>query len=87
MINVRRSQFAGFSSDALAERIIDANCKILVTADGVYRGAKFIPLKEIADSAIEKCKQKLVLINLPQVLFSNLNPALFLSFLSSGNII
>lgn len=57
-----RSQFAGFSSDALAERIIDANCKILVTADGVHRGAKFIPLKEIADLAIEKCKQKSVLI-------------------------
>jgi acyl-coenzyme A synthetase/AMP-(fatty) acid ligase len=47
--------FAGFSSDALAERMIDAECKILVTADGVYRGKKFIPLKEISDEAVDKC--------------------------------
>ncbi|KAI1288457.1 Acetyl-coenzyme A synthetase, cytoplasmic [Halotydeus destructor] len=48
--------FAGFSSDALAERIKDAKCKVLVTADGVYRGPKFIALKEIADDAIAKCR-------------------------------
>lgn len=47
--------FAGFSSDALAERMIDAECKILVTADGVYRGKKFIALKEISDEAVAKC--------------------------------
>ena len=47
--------FAGFSSDALAERIVDAKCRILVTADGVYRGKKFIPLKDISDEAVSKC--------------------------------
>lgn len=49
--------FAGFSSDALAERIVDAKCKILITADGVFRGSKFIPLKEIVDSAVDKCQR------------------------------
>ena len=47
--------FAGFSSDALAERIVDAKCRILVTADGVFRGKKFIPLKDISDEAVSKC--------------------------------
>lgn len=49
--------FAGFSSDALAERIVDAKCKLLITADGVFRGNKFIPLKEIVDSAVDKCQR------------------------------
>lgn len=49
--------FAGFSSDALAERIVDAKCKLLITADGVFRGSKFIPLKEIVDSAVDKCQR------------------------------
>ncbi|RWS27126.1 acetyl-coenzyme A synthetase: cytoplasmic-like isoform X1, partial [Leptotrombidium deliense] len=50
--------FAGFSGDAIAERIIDCNCKLLITCDGVYRGSKFIPLKEIVDEAIFKCSLK-----------------------------
>ena len=51
-------QFAGFSGDALADRMLDSNAKLLVTADGAYRGTKFIPLKEIVDSALEACKLK-----------------------------
>jgi len=44
--------FAGFSAKALAERINDAQAKILITADGGYRGTKVIPLKQTADEAI-----------------------------------
>lgn len=47
--------FAGFSSEALAERMVNANCSVLVTADGYYRGTKLIQLKEIAAEALEKC--------------------------------
>ena len=47
--------FAGFSATALAARINDAECSILITADGGYRGNKITPLKEIADQAIEQC--------------------------------
>uniref|UniRef100_A0AAQ5XY22 Acetyl-coenzyme A synthetase n=1 Tax=Amphiprion ocellaris TaxID=80972 RepID=A0AAQ5XY22_AMPOC len=41
--------FAGFSSESLCERIMDAQSSVLVTADGVYRGEKLISLKQIAD--------------------------------------
>ncbi|XP_064848142.1 acetyl-coenzyme A synthetase, cytoplasmic-like [Oncorhynchus masou masou] len=50
--------FAGFSSESLCERILDSQCSILVTADGVHRGEKWINLKQIADEALEKCKEK-----------------------------
>lgn len=46
--------FAGFSSTALAARINDAQCKLLLTADGVHRGSKTIDLKHIADKALEQ---------------------------------
>ena len=45
--------FAGFSSTALSDRIVDASAKILITSDGGFRGKKTIPLKEIADEALE----------------------------------
>jgi len=53
--------FAGFSAKALADRINDATCNILITADGGFRGANITPLKDISDeamkntSSIEKC--------------------------------
>ena len=53
--------FAGFSAKSLADRINDATCKLLITADGGFRGEKITPLKEIADIAmlgtpsIKKC--------------------------------
>ncbi|WP_243517815.1 MULTISPECIES: acetate--CoA ligase [unclassified Candidatus Cardinium] len=55
--------FAGFSTEALAERMIAANAKLLVTADGTFRGTKFIPLKSIATQALKQCKAAGHLIN------------------------
>jgi acetyl-CoA synthetase len=47
--------FAGFSSKALATRTNDADCKMLITSDGSYRGNKTIDLKGIVDKALEEC--------------------------------
>ena len=47
--------FAGFSSKALATRTLDADCKMLITSDGSYRGAKTLNLKNIVDEALEDC--------------------------------
>lgn len=47
--------FAGFSATSLADRIIDAKAKVVVTSDGGYRGTKSIPLKAIVDEALENC--------------------------------
>ena len=47
--------FAGFSSTALATRINDSDCKMVITSDGSYRGAKTIDLKGIVDDALESC--------------------------------
>jgi len=47
--------FAGFSATALATRINDSDCKMVLTADGSYRGAKTIDLKGIVDEALNDC--------------------------------
>jgi len=46
--------FAGFSSSALATRINDSQCKMVITSDGSYRGNKTIELKGIVDEALEQ---------------------------------
>jgi acetyl-CoA synthetase len=46
--------FGGFSAGSLRDRINDANCKILITADGGYRRGQNVPLKENADEALEE---------------------------------
>lgn len=50
--------FAGFSAEALSDRMVDARCQVLVTADGYYRGNKLIQLKEISAEALERCHER-----------------------------
>lgn len=47
--------FAGFSSNALATRINDSSCKMVITSDGSFRGKKTIDLKGIVDEALKTC--------------------------------
>ncbi len=47
--------FAGFSANSLSDRIIDAECNLVITSDGAYRGSKSIPLKSIVDEALQTC--------------------------------
>ena len=47
--------FAGFSAASLADRIIDAEAKVVLTADGGFRGEKITPLKNIVDEALQSC--------------------------------
>lgn len=47
--------FAGFSAASLADRINDAEAKVVLTADGGFRGEKITPLKNIVDEALESC--------------------------------
>ncbi len=46
--------FAGFSATSLSDRINDAECSLVITTDGAYRGSKKNPIKEIVDEALEK---------------------------------
>ncbi len=47
--------FGGFSADSIRERILDSQCKMVLTADGGYRGGKEIFLKEKVDEAVGQC--------------------------------
>ncbi len=47
--------FAGFSAEALKTRLIDADCRVLVTADSSVRGDKIVHLKDQVDIALEDC--------------------------------
>ena len=49
--------FGGFSAEALKNRINDAGCEVVVTADGAFRGGKLIPLKDHLDQALLSCPQ------------------------------
>ncbi len=47
--------FGGFSAEALADRINDAEANVLVTCDGGWRRGGIVPLKQMADEAVERC--------------------------------
>lgn len=47
--------FGGFSAKSIADRINDAECKVVITADGAFRGNKQIQLKEVIDDALIGC--------------------------------
>ncbi|KTT07086.1 acetyl-CoA synthetase [Pseudomonas oryzihabitans] len=47
--------FGGFSPEALRDRILDADCRVVITADEGVRGGKRIPLKANVDKALAKC--------------------------------
>jgi acetyl-CoA synthetase len=47
--------FGGFSAQSIADRIKDAECNIVITADGGFRGTKEVPLKSIIDDALVQC--------------------------------
>lgn len=57
--------FAGFSVNALADRIQDSGCKLVITSDGLNRGAKQIPVKSVVDEAVASCPQveKILVVN------------------------
>ena len=46
--------FGGFSAEALRDRINDAQAKLLITADGGFRRGSVVPLKRVADEAVEQ---------------------------------
>lgn len=56
--------FAGFSAQSLADRINDSSCAFVLTADGAFRGAKTIDLKEIVDEALSKteCVKQVIVL-------------------------
>ena len=54
--------FAGFSSDALAARINDAEAKVVVTSDGQFRKGKAMPVKRAVDGAVEGTTAEKVLV-------------------------
>lgn len=49
--------FGGFSAQSISDRIQDADCSLVITCDGAYRGAKTIPLKPVMDEALVTCPQ------------------------------
>ncbi|MET0283279.1 MAG: acetate--CoA ligase [Polyangiales bacterium] len=46
--------FAGFSPESLRDRIIDARCRVVITADQAPRGNKIVPLKQMVDQAVDQ---------------------------------
>lgn len=47
--------FAGFSAQSIADRINDSLCSVVITSDGLNRGAKQMALKSVVDEALEQC--------------------------------
>ncbi|WP_143735448.1 acetate--CoA ligase, partial [Microbulbifer mangrovi] len=47
--------FGGFSPDSLKDRILDSDCRLVITADEGVRGGRKVPLKANVDKALAKC--------------------------------
>jgi acetyl-CoA synthetase len=60
--------FGGFSAESLQDRINDARCKLLITADGGYRRGAIVPLKKVAHEALQQTPSIEHLIVLPRLL-------------------
>ena len=54
--------FGGFSSESLRERILDSGAKLVVCADGYYRGGRVIPSKETVDAAVDGSEIKDIIV-------------------------
>ena len=48
--------FAGFSADAIRDRVLDSETRMVITADGGYRRGKILELKKIVDEGVENCQ-------------------------------
>jgi acetyl-CoA synthetase len=48
--------FAGFSADSIRDRVLDSECKLVITADGSWRRGKQLNLKEIVDDGVANCE-------------------------------
>ena len=47
--------FGGFSAEALRDRVVDCDSRVIVSCDGTFRGAKAVPQKDNSDKAISEC--------------------------------
>ncbi|MBF8271598.1 MAG: acetyl-CoA synthetase [Magnetococcales bacterium] len=47
--------FGGFSPDSIKDRILDSDCRTVITADGGFRGGKVVPLRANVDQALKSC--------------------------------
>ncbi len=56
--------FGGFSAQSIADRINDAECSLVITSDGGFRGSKETPMKSVIDDALVQCKsvQKVIVL-------------------------
>ena len=51
--------FGGFSADSLSDRIVDSTCQILITCNGTHRADKPLPMKPVADKAMEEAQKQM----------------------------
>jgi acetyl-CoA synthetase len=49
--------FAGFSAQSIADRIVDAQAAFVITSDGMRRGPKQLPVKQVVDEALNTCPE------------------------------
>ena len=65
MLDYVQVVFAGFSADALAQRIVDCKPKVVITCNAVKRGQKLISLKDIVDTSLVESAKNGVDVGMP----------------------